>query len=173
MLNDKVLLITVGTTKFETLIKNLDKKEFYLLLERNKFTKLIIQKGNGEYTPYIYKELNVNIKIEVYDYIYSKFEDIIKSSEYIISPCGAGTVLECLKNKRKFIGVVNESLMNNHQIELATEMSKYNYIYHVQLDNIIKQLENIFEKRVIELNEYPDFNLSIIPNIIYNMLDIV
>ena len=49
----------------------------------------------------------------------------------MISHCGAGILLECLKSKKNKekgknnsigttnIGVINESLMNNHQTELG------------------------------------------------------
>ncbi len=53
-------------------------------------------------------------------------EPIINESELVISHCGAGILLECLKSKKNKekgknnsigttnIGVINDSLMNNH-----------------------------------------------------------
>ena len=47
-MSEKQLLITVGTTKFENLIKAIDNDNFYNMIINNGFSKIIIQKGYGE-----------------------------------------------------------------------------------------------------------------------------
>ena len=47
-MSEKQILITVGTTKFENLIKAIDTEKFYEMIIKYKFTKIIIQKGTGE-----------------------------------------------------------------------------------------------------------------------------
>ena len=42
-MSEKQILITVGTTKFENLIKAIDSEKFYEMLINNGFTKIIFQ----------------------------------------------------------------------------------------------------------------------------------
>ena len=59
----KQILITVGTTKFEGLIRNIDKEDLYKFLDNEGFEKLIFQKGSGEYVPNNFKSLTLkNLK---------------------------------------------------------------------------------------------------------------
>ncbi len=99
-MSEKQILITVGTTKFENLIKAIDTEKFYEMIIKYKFTKIIIQKGTGEYIPKIYEKYKDKINIQV-STLLNDFENIIKNSEIIISHGGAGIILECLKNKKE------------------------------------------------------------------------
>jgi beta-1,4-N-acetylglucosaminyltransferase len=171
---EKQLLVTVGTTKFENLIIGIDTEEFYKLLDDHKFTKLIIQKGFGEYTPEKFKEIklnNLNVQVEQ---LLSKFDVIINNSEYIISHGGAGNVLEALQNKKKLFVIVNDLLMDNHQVELVEALSKDNYVFYIRkCADVYKDVKNVLENpEKMKLNEYPNFNLDVIPKVIYEMLEI-
>ena len=127
----KQVLVTVGTTKFEDLIINLDNEKFYRMLDEKGFDTVFYQIGSGEYSPTKWEKMNlINLKVNVVR-LAPKFEEIIKDSEYIITHCGAGSLLESLKNKKKVIGVINEKLMDNHQMELASQLLKDEYIYLV------------------------------------------
>ncbi len=173
MNNTKTLLITVGTTKFENLIKAIDEEDFYKLLDSHKFTKLIIQKGMGEYIPSKFKNLSLaNLKVEV-EQLMKDFNLVIKESDYIISHAGAGNVLEALQNKKKLFVVVNDSLMDNHQVELAEALNNENYVFYIKnVKNILSDFKNVLDNDKNTLKAYPEFNLDIIPNVIYEMLDI-
>ena len=170
-MSERQILITVGTTKFENLIKAIDDEKFYELLINNGFTKIIIQKGYGEYIPQNFKKYENRIKIQISE-ILNNFENIIKTSELIISHGGAGIILESLKNKRKVIVCVNDELMDNHQIELASSLHENGYLYYCNnLSNILESIEKILSNSV-KLKEYPEFNYDIIPNAIYSTLNI-
>jgi beta-1,4-N-acetylglucosaminyltransferase len=169
----KQLLVTVGTTKFEKLIKSIDNEEFYKLLDDNGFTDLVIQKGTGEYEPSNFNKMKFNNLSVTVGKLFPYFENIIIQSEYVISHGGAGIILESLKNKKKLIIVVNDLLMDNHQIELAEALEKDNYAFYCSIvENIIYDFKNILENNTMKLNKYPDFNLDIVPTIIYEMLNI-
>ena len=170
-MSEKQILITVGTTKFENLIKAIDDVKFYEMIIDNGFTKLIIQKGYGEYIPQNHKKYENKIKIQISE-ILNNFENIIKSSELIISHAGAGIILESLKNKRKVIVCVNDELMDNHQIELATSLHEDGYLYFCKdLSNITSEADKIISNSY-KIKEYPEFNYDIIPNAIYSTLNI-
>ena len=168
---EKQILITVGTTKFENLIKAIDNDNFYNMIIKNGFTKIIIQKGHGEYIPINHKKFEQKIKIQISE-ILNNFEDIIKSSELIISHGGAGIILESLKNKKKVIVCVNDVLMDNHQVELASSLHSEGYVHYCQdLSKITEEAEQII-LHPEKIKEYPEFNYDIIPNTIYSMLNI-
>jgi beta-1,4-N-acetylglucosaminyltransferase len=170
-MSDKQILITVGTTKFENLIKAIDTDNFYNMIIEHKFTKIIIQKGIGEYIPKNYEKYKDKINIQI-STILNDFENIIKNSEIIISHGGAGIILECLKNKRKVIVCVNDTLMDNHQIELATTLDKEGYVHYCKnVNNIISDIESILNSKK-EIKPYPEINYNAIPNLIYSMLDL-
>lgn len=54
--------------------------------------------------------------------------DDIGAADLIISHCGAGSILEILRHKKIGVGVVNNKLMDNHQMELAGAMRQGNYM---------------------------------------------
>ena len=62
--NQKQLLITVGTTKFEALIASIDTPEFYATAVKHNFTKILIQKGTGSYIPSAYTSISPAIDVE-------------------------------------------------------------------------------------------------------------
>ena len=169
---NKQILITVGTTKFEKLIKSIDEESFYYFFDTLKFTKMIIQKGKGEYIPSKFLNIKLeNLKVEVHELL-PNFEGIIKESDYIISHAGAGIILESLNNKKKVFVVVNDVLMDNHQTELAFALEKDNYVFYIKYpENIVSEVKdtitNINDKN---WKEYPDIDYEIVPNIIYEMM---
>ncbi len=68
------------------------------------------------------------MKVEVKDFIV--LDTLIFNADLVISHCGAGILLECLRSDHAIcIAVVNDSLMGNHQSELADKLSDEGYIY--------------------------------------------
>ena len=62
----------------------------------------------------------------------STLEYDMKRSDLIISHAGAGTVMEGIKvHKKKLCVVINNDLMDNHQLELATAMSQRGHLFVV------------------------------------------
>ena len=170
-MSEKQILITVGTTKFENLIKNIDKDEFYETIIKHNFKKLIIQKGTGEYIPKQYEKYTNKIDIQICT-ILNNFENIIKQSDLIISHAGAGILLESLKNKRNVIVCVNDTLMDNHQIELASSLHNEGYVHYCKDLSKITEETNQILSDPSKIKEYPEFNYDIIPNVIYSTLNI-
>ena len=115
---DLQCLVCVGSTEFDQLIKKLDHPKFQALLMENGFTKLIFQLGQGTYKPTQNLEEKDNFSIEMHQF--KVLEPIINDSELVISHCGAGVLLECLRStnpsdlRTTNIAVVNTSLMDNH-----------------------------------------------------------
>jgi UDP-N-acetylglucosamine transferase subunit ALG13 len=71
--------------------------------------------------------------------------------------------------------------MDNHQVELAEALEKDNYVFYIKnLSEIITYIKMVLnsevckesEKNLKKLKDYPDFNLEVIPKVIYDMLEI-
>ena len=71
-------------------------------------------------------------------------EPIIASSDLVISHCGAGVLLECLRSNTTNIAVVNTSLMDNHQTELGDKLHSSGYNLSSTPSKILSDLEVLF-----------------------------
>ena len=58
-----------------------------------------------------------------------RIDDWLTECDIIISHAGAGSILRGLRHRKPLIVVVNQQLMNNHQIELADTLSEDNFLY--------------------------------------------
>uniref|UniRef100_A0ABI7VUV9 UDP-N-acetylglucosamine transferase subunit ALG13 n=1 Tax=Felis catus TaxID=9685 RepID=A0ABI7VUV9_FELCA len=56
-------------------------------------------------------------------------EDLEKA-DLVISHAGAGSCLETLENRKPLVVVINEKLMNNHQLELAKQLHKDGHLFY-------------------------------------------
>lgn len=68
----------------------------------------------------------------------------------VICHAGAGTLLDCIKDNKKTFAIVNNDLVENHQVELFDKLLKQNLISGVRdfkdlspktFDEILCQLE--------------------------------
>jgi beta-1,4-N-acetylglucosaminyltransferase len=112
------VFVTVGTTQFNELIETMSSPKICDLLAKNgKFTSMTLQIGNGSFVP------NVNVQTSSLSVQYFTLKptisDEMEKADLIVSHAGAGSLFEALRLKKKVIAVVNESLMDNHQRELA------------------------------------------------------
>uniref|UniRef100_A0A182MVS8 UDP-N-acetylglucosamine transferase subunit ALG13 n=1 Tax=Anopheles culicifacies TaxID=139723 RepID=A0A182MVS8_9DIPT len=119
----KHVFVTVGTTEFADLVRIVSSASVLQQLTDLGCETLTIQFGRGE-------ELNVEqvqklttIRVSAYG-LKSSIGDDINKADLVISHAGAGSCLEVLEAGKPLIVVVNETLMNNHQTELAERLSK-------------------------------------------------
>eukprot|EP00828_Plagiopyla_frontata_P005763 TRINITY_DN12384_c0_g1_i3.p2 TRINITY_DN12384_c0_g1~~TRINITY_DN12384_c0_g1_i3.p2 ORF type:complete len:166 (-),score=38.63 TRINITY_DN12384_c0_g1_i3:219-716(-) len=115
------------------------------------------QYGNGKYQPKNFDKFPL-LEVNSFDYT-PNLIDYIKKADLIISHCGAGTILECLKLNKILIGVVNTTLMNNHQLELFEGVVKRNYAYGINdpeniTENIFEDILSKYDKK-IDIIPYP------------------
>ena len=86
----------------------------------------------------------------------------------MISHCGAGIILECLRSKRNEgltelsldsgtvnIAVVNDTLMNNHQTEIGDALHKDGYNICTTTSKILDEVESVLSGHT-KLNIYPE-----------------
>ena len=123
------VLITVGTTKFNSLISYLDQN-----LSRVDGCKFKFQIANGTYIP-------VN-----YDYVRfsDNFIEWYKSADIVITHAGAGTIYKLLNMGKKILMVPNLERRDKHQVEIAEYLHiKGHALWCKCYDEIIENLNNI------------------------------
>ena len=134
----KSVLVTVGTTQFDLLIETVlqDKNVLKSLVDCLHVEKIILQTGTSRIPSFE----PLPISLEHYPYRKS-IENDIQQADLVISHAGAGTILQTLEAHKPLLVVVNEKLMNNHQLEIAHEMEKQGYLYHCTCSTLAETLE--------------------------------
>lgn len=110
-------IVTVGSTRFDELIRTVDDPAFLEILQEAGIRRLVIQKGAGEYLPQRIATAG-GLDIEVLEYS-PQLPKRIRDAALVISHAGAGTIMDCLLSGRRLVVVPNEALMDNHQIQLG------------------------------------------------------
>jgi len=135
-----MIFVTVGTGKFESLVKKIDdlKKENLIKEE------VILQIGNGAYIPKYCK---------YFRFSNSGLTNYYKKANIVISHGGPGTVFEILNLKKKFIAVPNKDRTDPmHQVEYLREMAKTGSFL---LCENVKDINNFIRKiKKIKLKVY-------------------
>ncbi len=123
-------------------------------------SKIIIQfiVFRGTYVP---NKLDDTKKITVEVKKFVVLDILIYHADLVISHCGAGILLECLRSDHATcIAVVNDTLMGNHQSELADKLSSEGYIYQSTpskvLKDVLRVLNDISVKGTSALKRYPE-----------------
>jgi beta-1,4-N-acetylglucosaminyltransferase len=175
------LFITVGSTKFDRLSLNVTSKEFLCSLAAYNFDKICIQYGNGKLSDIkqscvldvnskealldSYKQDDSNTKllrVEMFDYK-SSIESYFAEADLIMSHAGSGTILEALRLRKRLLVIVNDTLMDNHQIELAQAMESEGYLVSATVDSIPLKLKEIMSAT---LKDFPQMDENRFPQIL-------
>lgn len=133
----KLAFVTVGTTKFEALVRAVDSDACLAALRTRGFTKVLMQIGHGEYTP---RAEAAGLSIDFYRHNPQYKQDVARA-DLIISHAGAGSVMDALSARKKLVVVVNTALMDNHQTELAEAMADGKYCVQTSPEGLQQVLE--------------------------------
>ncbi|KAH3762982.1 UDP-N-acetylglucosamine transferase subunit ALG14 [Pelomyxa schiedti] len=145
-MEERTVFVTVGTTNFDPLIRVADSEQFRVLMMKKGYTGVVMQIGNGAYLPSCVcvppRGLEDSAKAEAssqtgkWRAVFYRFKDSLdadmKNAALVISHAGAGSIVEAVRNERKTFVVINDTLMGNHQTELATKMSSLGAIVLVK-----------------------------------------
>lgn len=127
------VFVTVGTTTFDQLIATTTSPTFQEELISRGFTHITAQ--IGRYPDLITPVTGMTIRH--FDYSLS-IQAEIESADLVIAHAGAGTALEVLRKGKPLICVINDELMNNHQTELAEELSRGGHSLSATPSNLCK-----------------------------------
>ncbi|CUE67548.1 glycosyltransferase family 28, putative [Bodo saltans] len=151
--NSGVALITVGSTKFDDLMSQVDTPQFFEAVKRQGITKVLVQKGRSDYTfttPTFSDPATDAGLVGSYDGVdvevfpYRPFlQDILRSAQLVISHAGAGTILEALAHGRSMVVVPNEKLMSNHQLQLARSLAEEKFLFLVMVRDLCEALPRL------------------------------
>ncbi|CAH7057019.1 Glyco_tran_28_C domain-containing protein [Vibrio chagasii] len=139
------ILVTVGTFKFDGLIKTVDN------LALNNFHSFTCQIGSGEYKP---KNCNW------FDYS-SEFDSFVQDADLVITHAGAGTVYGLLEKNKNIIVIPNIYRVDHHQRELSKYVGDNNFALTCEdlnsLEYVIEQSGEFFSN---ECRPYSKENFS-------------
>lgn len=133
----KSVFVTVGTTRFDELIRSVTDHCTLEVLKQKGYTSMTIQKGNSD----ICVEHSNIMKVSSYSFKPDIGPDI-NNSDLVISHGGAGSIMQALDHKKPLLVVINEKLMNNHQYELAEKLSNEKCLYYTTCTHLCKYIEN-------------------------------
>lgn len=133
-----MILVILGTQDkvFPRLLENLEQ----LIENRTIKKKVVVQAGTTKFE---------SRYMEIFDFIpMDEFDELIKKADIVITHGGVGTILSCIRNKKKVIAVPRLSKYkeheNDHQLQIIEEFSKLGYIYPcLQLENLERALKEI------------------------------
>ncbi|KZO95293.1 glycosyltransferase family 1 protein [Calocera viscosa TUFC12733] len=119
------VFVTVGSTKFTSLIKTVISEHCLGALKKAGYEKLVVQCGNSEVDPREWSAEGLSVQVWRFAPSIMPF---VQSADLVISHAGSGTILDVLRAGKPLIAVPNTSLMDNHQAELADALAKQGYI---------------------------------------------
>ncbi|KZC09855.1 UDP-N-acetylglucosamine transferase subunit ALG13 like protein [Dufourea novaeangliae] len=152
----KRIFVTVGTTNFDELIETVLSSDILEALSSKGYNELILQIGKSSLAPDCIPR-NGFIKIEYFN-LNPNILKYVKTADLIISHAGAGSILDALENKKNLIVVANESLMHNHQLELAEQLYMDKYLYYSTCSTLLNVIQNMdFSKLKPYVNNNSEF----------------
>ncbi|KFD54408.1 hypothetical protein M513_04751 [Trichuris suis] len=119
------LFVTVGTTEFDELIRAVCSSQSFAILRSKGVTELVLQIGSGSYEP-IAPDIEPYPTVTTFRYRES-LSSCFQQADWVISHAGAASCLEALELGKPLLIVVNETLLDNHQVELARQLSLDGY----------------------------------------------
>ncbi|XP_001603451.1 UDP-N-acetylglucosamine transferase subunit ALG13 homolog [Nasonia vitripennis] len=130
----KRIFVTVGTTKFDELIKTVTNNDVLKELNDKGYNELVLQIGKTDIEPDCTPRCGFS-RIEAFK-LSPSLHEAMESADLIISHAGAGSCLEALELAKPLIVVTNDLLMNNHQLELAEQLYKNGHLYYSNCKNL-------------------------------------
>ncbi|BAM40243.1 uncharacterized protein TOT_020000504 [Theileria orientalis strain Shintoku] len=129
----KAVLVTVGTSKFNSLVRKVDEEDFQRELQRLGYTHVVYQLGRGSFFP---RSVVLHVTVERY---LDDFCACVRQADLVISHLGAGNLLEVFRHEKAAIFVPNPDAKGRHQNEL---LSVLDLRFVASLDSLKERLRN-------------------------------
>ncbi|XP_036933926.1 UDP-N-acetylglucosamine transferase subunit ALG13 homolog [Acanthopagrus latus] len=136
----KTVFVTVGTTSFDELIERVTTSEAVQALKARGYERLVLQVGRGSLLPDA--DSCPHVRLEAFRFKDSIAEDI-KQADLVISHAGAGSCMETLGAGRPLLVVVNDKLMDNHQLELARQLHMDSHLLYCTCSTLTETLRTM------------------------------
>ncbi|XP_008325117.1 UDP-N-acetylglucosamine transferase subunit ALG13 homolog [Cynoglossus semilaevis] len=136
----KTVFVTVGTTSFDELIETVTTSETVQAIKARGYERLVLQVGRGSVLPAA--DSCPHITLEAFRFKDSIAEDV-KQADLVISHAGAGSCLEAMGAGKSLLVVVNDKLMNNHQLELAQRLHQDSHLLYCTCSTLTETLRTM------------------------------
>ncbi|XP_053811905.1 UDP-N-acetylglucosamine transferase subunit ALG13 homolog isoform X1 [Vidua macroura] len=135
----KSVFVTVGTTSFDELIATARSPPALQALQSRGYQRLVLQVGRGSLPQ---PSSSSALAVEVFRFKDSLAEDL-QSADLVISHAGAGSCLETLEKGKPLIVVINDKLMDNHQLELAKQLHRDGHVLYCDCSTLVETLQSM------------------------------
>ncbi|XP_062855875.1 UDP-N-acetylglucosamine transferase subunit ALG13 homolog [Trichomycterus rosablanca] len=136
----KTVFVTVGTTSFDYLMISMTSNEVVKALVDGGYTDVVLQFGRGSFVPD--PQTCPGLRIEAFRFKESIAENI-QLADLVISHAGAGSCLESLGAGKPLLVVVNDKLMDNHQLELAKQLQADGHLLYCTCSTLAQTLREM------------------------------
>uniref|UniRef100_A0ABM5EWB5 UDP-N-acetylglucosamine transferase subunit ALG13 n=1 Tax=Pogona vitticeps TaxID=103695 RepID=A0ABM5EWB5_9SAUR len=136
----KSVFVTVGTTSFDDLIAAVTAPEALQVLQDLGYQKLVLQVGRGAVCPDAFT--TAAFTLDVFRFKNSISADV-QTADLVISHAGAGSCLEVLEAGKPLLVVVNDKLMDNHQLELAKQLCRDGHLFYCNTRTLVETLQSM------------------------------
>ena len=161
MAQTRTAFVTVGTTKFEGLVECFSRLEVHESLRKLGIARILIQYGKG-IAPLVSEETSGLIPVESFQFSPS-IEDLMRDAHIVISHAGAGSIMEALNLRRPLLVVINETLMDNHQSELADALQDRGHLVSTNCASLPIALASFDPSALVP---YPNRDLDAFPRLV-------
>ncbi|KAM7042988.1 UDP-N-acetylglucosamine transferase subunit ALG13-like [Acridotheres tristis] len=110
-------------------------------LQSRGYQKLVLQVGRGS-LPQPQPSSSSAVAVEVFRFKDSLAAEL-QSADLVISHAGAGSCLETLEKGKPLIVVINDKLMDNHQLELAKQLHRDGYVLYCNCSTLVETLQSM------------------------------
>lgn len=115
-------------------------------LSRRNYKRLILQIGNSSLEPDCTARCGFK-KIETFK-LSPSIAEYMQSADLVISHAGAGSIMEALEKHKHVVVVVNDLLMDNHQVELAEQLYKDEHLYYCTCQDLLHVIKTMDLKKL-------------------------
>ncbi|KAL7885841.1 hypothetical protein AOLI_G00061360 [Acnodon oligacanthus] len=136
----KTVFVTVGSTCFDDLIASMTSDEVVKALIDRGYTDVVLQVGRGSFVPD--PQCCPGLRLEAFRFKVSIAENI-QLADLVISHAGAGSCLEALGAGKPLLVVVNDKLMDNHQLELAKQLQADSHLLYCTCSTLPQTLRDM------------------------------
>ncbi|KAH8107101.1 glycosyltransferase 28 [Cristinia sonorae] len=156
------VFVTVGSTRFDNLVQRALSDAVLDVLRAKGYSKVVVQCGNSEFDSKAFKQSGDTWvrrdhgEVEVWRFKPSLQEDY-EQADLVISHAGSGTILDVLRMRKPLIVIPNETLLDNHQQELASALED---LGHLRASTVSGLPETIQTLEPSDFVPFPQFNGS-------------
>jgi beta-1,4-N-acetylglucosaminyltransferase len=160
----RLLFLTVGTTRFDALLEawNRDAQALVAWLVEQSFVEAQFQIGTGTVEPLALRDAaeewnvahanNKTPPLRISWFRHSPdLLSLVSRASLVVSHAGAGSILESLRRSRPLLVVINDTLMQNHQAEVADALAEGRFLYQTTPAKLLQTLRTADWSAPVEL----------------------